>query len=88
MAHLTINELIDIVFEARHIYQVQFANRRIPNIRAIVSSVEDQLGTRRFAGQHNILHSSVFAAWRFTIYRQEFCEWFLGQDKLESNFFK
>jgi hypothetical protein len=66
----TINELIDIVFEARHIYQVQFANRRIPNIRAIVSSVEDQ------------------PAWRFTIYRQEFCEWFLGQDKLESNFFK
>jgi hypothetical protein len=48
MAHLTINELIDIVFEARHIYQVQFANRRIPNIRAIVSSVEDQPGMYQF----------------------------------------
>jgi hypothetical protein len=75
MAHLTINELTDIVLEAdqnavqaRHIYQVQFPNRRIPNIRAIVSSVEDQPGTRRLAGQHNISHSTQFSICSLAIY--------------------
>jgi hypothetical protein len=74
MAYLTNNELTDIVVEygqagqnaihARHVYQEQFSNHRIPKIRTIMRIVQHLRDHGSNAKYKIVVYNVVLQIWR------------------------